>query len=263
MRGLPGVIGFAIVAIGMVVAPAGASAELTFSNVPSATEVRTGDTVEMAMTAGNTGPDAEQFTVAVNEIKFGGQKSVANPIQSVTSTHGDCSPSGGLSRYELFCHLEVPAGVEARIGVTFQVNESLFVHAGVLEADGGLDPIDDSQVWANYPPRFLEDSKKIKVKGLPDGCVDRDLTLKVSSKGAKKIKAGLVGPKNEWHGRPWGDPSKVNQKLAVEKGSKLKLDIPLEGQVPGFYNLKVKAKYENGPKQKAEINIQRCGAPFS
>jgi hypothetical protein len=256
-------IGFAIVAIGMLAAPAAASAELTFSIVPGASEVRTGDSVEVAMTAGNTGPNAEQFTVAVNQIKFGGQKSVPNPIQSVTSSHGDCAPGDSRSSYELFCNLDVPAGAEARIGVTFQANESLFVQAGVHEFDGGLDPVDNSTVWAIYPPRYLADSKKIKVKGLPDGCVDRDLTLKVSSKGARKIAAGFVGPKNEWHGRPWGDPSKVKQKLAVEKGSKVKLDVPLAGQVPGFYNVQLKAKYEKGPKQTTEINVQRCGDPTS
>ena len=266
MRGLPRGIGFAVVAIGMLAAPAGASAALTFNFVPTATEARVGDSVEVAMIAGNTGPDTERFTVAVNEIRYGGEKSVPNPIQSVTSTHGDCSPPGHVSSYELFCSLAVPAGVEARIGVTFLVNETLDVQAGVHEFDGStytLDPFDNTTVWAVYPPRFLVDSKKIKVKGLPDACVDRDLALKVSSKGAKKVAAGFVGPKNEWGGRPLGDPAKVSEKLAVEKGSKLKLEVPLERQVPGFYNLKVTAKYEKGPKRQSEISIQRCGDPTS
>jgi hypothetical protein len=260
MKGLFGGIGFAIVAIGMIVAPAGASAALTFSSVPSATEARIGDTVEVAMTAGNTGPDTERFTVAVNEIKYGGEKSVPNPILSVSSTHGGCSPADG---WELLCHLEVPAGVEARIGLTFQVNESLFVQAGVREFDGGLDPVENTTVWANYPPRFLDSSKKIKFNGLPDGCVDSDLTAEVSAKGAKKIAAWLVGPKDEWGGRAWGDPPKVNQKLAAKQGSKLKLNVPLERQVPGFYNLQVTATYEKGPKRRAKINLQRCGDPIA
>jgi hypothetical protein len=119
---------------------------------------------------------------------------------------------------------------------------------------------DEATVRANFPAR-VECSSKIKLKGLPNSCVDRDFNLTASAKGAKKITAALAGPYNEWGGRPF--ESGVSGKIAAGKGSKLKFKVPLGEERPSFYNVKLAAKFENGPKQKSEVLIQRCGDPFA
>jgi hypothetical protein len=262
MRALRGGIWCAVVVVGMLMAPAAASAALTFTNVPSVSEVRSGEPVTFTMTVGNTGPDTEDISVGSIELRMGGEKSVNNPVESVSSTHGPCAVdpvSGGY--HGVTCQLSVPAGQSATITEVVRINESMDNFAGVLESNGAIGgPADTGRVQAIYPPRFLEDSNKIKVKGLPAGCVDdRDPTVTVTAKGAKKITAALAGPYDEWHGRLFG--AGFSGKIGSEKGKKLKLEVPLERERAGFYDLKLAAKYDNKPKQKTEINIQRCGIP--
>lgn len=262
MRALRGGIGFALVAVGMLVAPAAASAALTFTNVPSATEVRSGEAVTFTMTAGNTGPDAEEFRVGTIELRMGGEKSVNNPVESVSSTHGPCAvdPVDSFGYHGATCQLSVPAGQSATITEVVRINESMDNYAGVLDSFGAISPPSDTaRVQAIYPARVLVNSSKIKVKGLPGGCVDDDFRITVTSKGAKKVTAGLAGPYDEWHGRLFG--SGFSQKIGAEKGKKLTVDVPVGGERAGFYDLKLAAKFENGPKQKEEISIQRCGIP--
>jgi hypothetical protein len=246
---------------GLLVAPAGASAALTFTNVPSATAVRSGETVQFTMTAGNTGPGAQEFRVGTIELRMGGEKSVNNPVQSVSSTHGPCAidPVDSFGYHGVTCQLNVPAGESAVITEIVRVNESMDNFAGVLDSFGAISPpADSARVQAIYPPR-TSGSGKIKIKGLPDGCVDEDFKVTASSKGAKKITASLAGPYDEWHGRLLG--SGFSQKIGAEKGKKLKVEVPLKRERAGFYDLKLAAKFENKPKRKAEVNIQRCGIP--
>ncbi len=253
----------AVVGAVMVVAPAAASAALTFDQVASSPQVRSGENVTFTMTAGNTGPDQEQFSVGTIELRMGGEKSVNNPVESVSSTHGPCSvdPVDSFGYHGVTCQLDVPAGQSAVITEVVRVNESMNNFSGILNSDGaGYRVADNAPVQAIYPPRFLVDSNKVKVSGLPEGCVeDRDPTVTVKAKGAKKITAALAGPYNEWHGPLFGDS--FSQKIGAEKGKKLKLEVPLARERAGFYDLKLAAKYENGPKQKTEISIQRCGIP--
>jgi len=261
MRALRGGILAAAACAGLLVAPAGATAALTFTNVPSATEVRSGEAVQFTMTAGNTGPDAREFRVGTIELRMGGEKSVNNPVQSVSSTHGPCAidPVDSFGYHGVTCQLNVPAGESAVITEIVRVNESMDNFAGVLDSFGAISPpADTARVQAIYPPR-VSGSNKIKIKGLPDGCVDRDFMITASAKGAKKITAALAGPYDEWHGRLSG--SGFSQKIAAEKGKKLKTEVPLERERAGFYDLKLAAKFENKPKQKTEVNIQRCGIP--
>jgi hypothetical protein len=159
------------------------------------------------------------------------------------------------------CQLgDVPAGGSVQIVTTVRINESMDQLSSILAgATSGIFHSDSARVRAIYPPR-VSGSNKIKLKGLPDGCVDRDFKLTASSKGAKKITASLAGPYDEWHDRLQG--SGFSGKIGAEKGSKLKLDVPLERERAGFYDLKLAAKFENKPKQKTEVNIQRCGDYF-
>jgi hypothetical protein len=251
-----------VVVAGVLAVPAGASAALTFSNVPSAPEVRSGEAVTFTMTVGNTGPDAEQVDIGTIELRMGGQKSVNNPVESVSSPNGSCSvdPVDSFGYHGATCQLNVPARGTAQITEIVRVNESMDNFAGVLDSRGAIvGPADTARVQAIYPPRFLVSSNKIKVKGLPDGCVDRDFQVIITAKGAKKITAGLAGPYDEWHQRLFG--SGFSQKIAAESGKKLELDVPLGRERAGFYDLKLASKYRNAPKQKTEINIQRCGIP--
>jgi hypothetical protein len=265
MRALRGGIWFVLVAVGTLVAPATASAALTF--VQSApTEARSGDTIQLTMTVGNTGPGAEQFEVGTLEVRSTGDKAVQNPVQSVTTddSNGTCSKdpvNPPFNYHGVTCQLNLAPGESAQIVEMVTLNESMTNLAAVLDSNGAFSsPGDSATVWAIYPPRFLESSNKIKVKGLPDGCVgDRDPTVTVTAKGAKKITASLAGPYDEWHGRLFG--SGFSGKIGSEKGKKLKLEVPLARERAGFYDLKLAAKYDNKPKQKTEISIQRCGIP--
>jgi hypothetical protein len=263
MRALRGGIWTLAVCAGLLVAPAGAYATLTFTQV-GPTEVRSGETAQFTMTAGNTGPDAEQFSVGMLEVRAGGEKAVQNPYQSVTTSPGTGSCTidpvqPPFNYHGAECQLQLAAGQQAQIVAVIQVNESMDHLAGVLSSMGAFtSPFDSHRVWAIYSPR-ISGSNKIKIKGLPDGCVDRDFKITASAKGAKKITAALAGPYDEWHGRLSG--SGFSGKIGAEKGKKLKTEVPLERERAGFYDLKLAAKFENKPKQKTEVNIQRCGVP--
>lgn len=247
--------------VGLLAAPGAASAALTFNQVASPTEVRSGETAQLTMTVGNTGTEAEQVEVGAIELRMGGEKAVNNPVESVSTAQGSCTVDqvDSYGYRGVTCQLNVPAGGSAQVTEVVTVNESMDNFAGILDSRGAISgPADTARVQAIYPPR-VSGSEKIKVKGLPDGCVDRDFTVTVSSKGAKKVTAGLAGPYDEWHNRL--DGVGFSGKIGAESGSKLKLKVPLERERPGFYDLKLAAKFENGPKQKTEVNIQRCGIP--
>ena len=259
-----GGICFGAVAVGMLLTPAAANAALTFQQT-APPEARSADTVPFTMDVGNTGPDARQFEVGSLEVRAGGEKAVQNPVQSVSITPGagTCaidSVTPPYNYHSVTCQLSLAPGQTAQIVQTVTLNESMTNLAAVLDSNGAFSsPGDSATVFAIYAPRFVENSNKIKVKGLPDGCVDRDFQVTVTAKGAKKITAGLAGPYDEWHGRLFG--SGFSGKIGAEKGKKLKVEVPLERERAGFYDLKLASKYENGPKQKTEINIQRCGIP--
>jgi hypothetical protein len=238
---------------------------VTIDVTSSPTEVRSGETAQFTAVASNSGPGThDQMEVGLLALRAGSQKAVPNDYLSITTTQGSCTtdPVEPPFNYRsVSCQLgDVPAGGSVQIVTTVRINESMDQLSSILAgATSGIFHSDSARVRAIYPPR-VSGSNKIKLKGLPDGCVDRDFKLTASSKGAKKITASLAGPYDEWHDRLQG--SGFSGKIGAEKGSKLKLDVPLERERAGFYDLKLAAKFENKPKQKTEVNIQRCGDYF-
>jgi hypothetical protein len=184
--------------------------------------------------------------------------SVPNPYLSFTTSQGSCTaePVNPDSDFPhgASCQVgDVPAGGSVQVVATVQINETMTQYASA--GDGSVSNR-EATVFANYPAR-VEGSRKIKVKGLPKSCVNRDLNLTVSSKGAKKITAALGGPSTEWDTQLGGWSG--GRKIAAEKGSELKLNVPLKRERAGHYALKLVAKPANGAKRTTEVTIQRCG----
>ncbi|HEX6115600.1 MAG TPA: hypothetical protein VFY99_00775 [Solirubrobacterales bacterium] len=249
--------------LALLALPTGAEAALRIDVVGSPSEVRTGETATFTATVTNTGPDSQPVEVGLLALRAGGEKAVSNRYQSVTATQGGCTIDEVRPPYNYTgadCQLgNVPAGGTAQITAVVQVNESMDQLTSILGAPGG-GPItsDTARVRAIYPPR-VEGSSKIKVRGLPGGCADGDLDLVAKAKGAKKVTASLSGPKDEWGN--YLDGSSFSRKIAAEKDDRLKVEVPIGKERAGFYLLRFAARYENKPKQKTEITLQRCGVP--
>lgn len=114
-----------------------------------------------------------------------------------------------------------------------------------------------ARTLVDAPPE-VRGSEQIKVRGLPTGCVDRDLAFTAKASGAKKLKASFSGPRNV-DGGPEDGEGFASRSLGAEKGTKLRRALSAAELNPGYYEIKLAAKYDSKPKQQTLIWLQRCG----
>jgi hypothetical protein len=91
-------------------------------------------------------------------------------------------------------------------------------------------------------------SPKVKLKGLPQGCVAGDLVLKAKAKWSKVkgIKAKLIG-KN------------VSERLGQSNRNRLTFAVPgSELDQAHFYDLNVNVTRKGGPGLKRSVELQIC-----
>ena len=256
----------ALVASLLVPASAHAVFDMGVSQVASASVVPAGNLVTYTVTVRNDG-EASPFdlhtTVEMVGFEPGGSGAVNNPYVSVTTSRGFCV-MGQIGQYhDAQCDLgAMEEGATAEILATAQVNESMDHKAaffdpgcfGLNELRGSCGYADqdssdnDSSVLtiASVPP-VVSGSKKIKIKGLPEGCATQDFSIKAKAKGdVQKLSALLVSAKQN---------EGVHEKLGKVNGKRLTATVPVGDLRPGFfYEIRIASQ----PGGKATATFQRC-----
>jgi hypothetical protein len=221
---------------------------VTFSQVDSADPVKPGDLVTYTVTVRTHSSygDLPYLDISLSELKrdlphTDLSEPVNNPYRSVTSSRGTCAIKNESNATE--CHLgAVPAGSSTTIKAVVEMNESMDQYANVVSNLGSY--VTDIESTTVSVPPVLDGSKKIRLKGLPEGCAAGNFTLKAKSKGKhpKKISASLEG-----------------KKLKAKKGKKLKTEVPVADLPQGtLAELTLKATFLGKPQQKLIAVVQRC-----
>ncbi len=244
----------AALALAALALPALAEADLrvVLSQKESADPVKPGDLETYTVSVRNVGSDTlfPDFTVELSGFAPDSSRAVDNPYRSVTPSQGSCvitntdAANPGEYGYKWAdCTLgSLAPGRTATIKAVVEMNESMDHWVDVL--DGGAQynfPVFETTTVST--PATLSGSTKIKVKGLPDGCVSDDFKLKARAKGndIKKMVASLEG-----------------HKLDVVKTKRIKVEVPASDLEAGFHELKLSAKREHGSKLKASVTFQHC-----
>jgi len=240
----------------------------------SATKAKPGGTIEITSIVTNLGtqPVSEAFVELATVIRKNLVLGANDPYVSFSSSQGSCENKSGetfgtTTLQVLLCSLgSLAPGQTARIQASIRVNESA-VHATTLVPKPGefeySDEVksNDSRTQPFYldVPPTVSGSKRLKLIGLPKGCVTGDFTLTAKSKvsGARKMKINLdLGfDKN-------GRQLLLNKEV---KGPKITMKVPAsraefqidEGAFPS-YTVVVKTKLGAGHALKTTIKFKRC-----
>jgi len=250
----------ALVALGLP-ASAAASRDVAITQLESADPVARGSTVTYTATVANVGTEIfDGVGLDLFSLTPGGSGAVNNPYASAAPTQGSCliSPAGDYQ--QVLCDLGTLApGASAQVTAVVQANFSMDHVAGLLSCDFGPSscqasdddrPADDEtreRTTVIVPPAISGDPK-LKLKGLPSGCIDADLEVKARAKVSKVkgIKAKLTG-KNLRH------------RLGSADGGRLTFTIPAADlEQARIYVLNVNATRKGKPGLKREVELQRC-----
>jgi hypothetical protein len=245
-------------------AAAQAVSDVAISQAASSTVVKPGGSVTINVTVTNQGTEQPPYgNVYVNLFSLSGHGQPANnPYQSVNPSQGTCSIEPAGAYQNVVCTMgSLPPGASAQITAVVQVNQSMNHIAALLpnQFEGGYQDDDNSdneaamRIAADIPPK-VTGSKKLKLRGLPDGCFSDDFTLRVKAKAThvKKVVASLfLGFDEEGFGQDW-------QRSA--KGKRLRAKVPvsrIEFELGKVYKLKIKAK-RGGHALKKTVAFQLC-----
>ncbi len=272
-RSLGAVLVVAAAWLGIPAAAQAASNDLGVTQTLSATKSKPGGTIEVNSTVTNLGtqpyPNAyvEVATLKGKILVFNAN----DPYSSFTTSQGSCADNNadqGITPQAQVCNLGTLApGQSVQIKATITVHESgvqtttLLPKPGENEYNDAVKSNDaaNQSFYLDVPPK-VSGSKRLKLKGLPKGCVTGDFTLTAISKvaGTKKmkIKADL------------GFNRKTGHHLVFSKqanGGKVKMRVPAskadfqidEGTFP-TYSVIVKAKLGGGHAETTKVEFKRC-----
>jgi Domain of unknown function DUF11 len=257
------------VLVALLAAPAlaDASQDLAIGQSASATVVKPGESVTFAITISNRGTEPPPYSgeAIVDVTSFSGHGQPANnPYLSFSTSQGSCVNEPAGAYQQLICQLgPIAPGASARITAVVKVNETMNHNVTLLPntQEGGYEDGDNSNNQANTKvtvsvPPTVTGSKKIKLPGLPGGCVSGDFKLMVvpAVGDVKKIVASLfLGFDETGEGRTW-------QKVTA--GRTLKATVPasqiFNPQLNKLYKLKVKVRRKGGGVLKRVVEFQRC-----
>jgi uncharacterized protein DUF11 len=255
-----GALTAALTVVALVAAPAFGANSISQTGSPGV--VKKGSDATYMVTVTNGGSSQEENTlVQMGSGEPGSSTPTSNIYKSVQPTQGSCEvPYPYLANCELGT---LAPGQTVQITAVSTIYEpadhrAALVPCFVAYICGGPAPGDlvTVRTLVDAPPE-IEGSKKIKLKRLPSACAERDFKFTATAKGAKKIVAKWTGPHDADGGQDPDDP-KQGGKFAA-KGRKLKATFPAGKVEPGFYEIKLAAKYEGKPKQKTRVFLQRCG----
>jgi hypothetical protein len=267
----------ALIAVGAFLALGGSSAsadagnDLGVTQTLSATKAKPGGTIKVTSTVTNLGSEAVseafvELAVLKGKILVFGTK---DPYTSFSSSQGSCAQNSerGITPEALVCSLgSLAPGQSAQIHASIRVRESAVQTTTLLPKPGENEYSDavksndarNQPFYLNVPPT-VSGSKRLKLIGLPKGCVTGNFTLTVRSKvpAAKKMRIDLdLGfDKNGRH---------LLFKKEV-KGPAIKMTVPAsraefqidEGAFPS-YTLIVKTKLGGGQSLKTTVKFKRC-----
>jgi Domain of unknown function DUF11 len=247
-----------------------ASVDLAVTESASASVVKKGETVTITATVKNLGTEANQRDPKLQLAGVANPHSVAqNPYQSFSAPQGSCSDESEGEHLVLTCELgSIAGGASVQITEVVTMNETMR-HSAVLVIgpEGGLDHFeepgetntsnngDEIKVSASAPP-VLTGSRKIRLSGLPNGCVSGDFPLKVivAAKAVKKVVVSLfLG----------FDQAGTGEWRRVARGPRLHVIVPASRISPSpnlaaTYKLKIKARLKGGTRLKRTIEFQLC-----
>jgi hypothetical protein len=257
-----GIAAAILVAIAWMAPPASAGfggdggfADLEVSLSGPAGPIPKGQTADYTAVVTNVGDGAAspEETIGLYSYRAGGERPVQNPFRSVAQTSGGgCSiartPSSFGDYHSATCSVGgLGPGQSTTIVATIEINESMD-----LSSIGN----DVVTTLVDAPPE-VSGSKQVKVGGLPRGCAASDFKLSARAKGAKKVTAALHGPLTV-EGKPENSGEGFAKKLATANGPKLTARVGAGDLPPAYYGIKLAAKYEDRPKQKASVLFQAC-----
>jgi hypothetical protein len=248
-----------------VPAAADAAQDLGIAEAASANVVKGGGTVTFAVTVSNSAADPYEEEAIVDLFSLSAYAQPANnPYVSFSSTQGSCEITPVGQYQQLICRLgPLAPGASARITADVTVNQSMTHIAALLPTslEGTLVDANNAnneasaQVIASVPPT-LTGSSKLKLPGLPQGCVSGNFKLKVRAAAAnvKKLTAVLfLGFDASGEGHEW---------RRAASGSRLSATVPASqieaGVVGQVYKLKIKARRKGAPPLKRTVEFQLC-----
>jgi hypothetical protein len=232
-------------------ASAHATSDVSFSQSDSSDPVRAGEPVTYTITVTNQGTETfDPVVVDVFSLEAGQATGPPNPNLSVSPSQGTCEEGEAVTYQELICDLgPLAPGATAEIVNVAEANVSMDHVAGLIRGADD-DPSNDEateRTTVIVPPR-ITGSSKVKLKGLPDGCVDGDVTIKAKAKGpkVKEIKAKLIG-------------RNVRERLGRRAGNKLTFTLPgSELEQARFYELNVNVTRKGARGLKRSVELQAC-----
>ena len=264
--------GIASVALGAIVlsaapAPAALGASQV-SQTESTDPVIEGSTVTYTTTIVNGETDSRMVSLSILLIKAETDGAVDNPLLSATASQGSCAietPETYFGYWHLSCDLGILGpGAIATVTDTARANYSMSRLAdadlcllgtpGTVPCDRAFDAEDTTVI---HPPE-MAGSPKLKFSGLPATCATDDFTIKVKSKaaGVRNLSAQFAGPFNEYGSRAIGGAD--FPPTEKQKGSKLKLKVPVHEFQASFYRVAVLALRGGAPKLKARVTFEVC-----
>jgi hypothetical protein len=221
--------------------------------------VKPGETVEISATVTNHGDEAQEAFVELGSLRAHG-RGANDPYLSSSTTQGTCTPETGNAygyTYQwLLCKLgPIAPGTSVEIHARVQINETA-VHSATILAnayEGGYfddEPANNAahdRITASVPP-VLTGSKKIKLLGLPSGCVEGDFPLTIVAKapGVKKIRVSAW--ELDWE--------------RTASGRRLHVTVPVtkitEPVLGASYKIKIKAKRGAAGALERTVEFQLC-----
>ena len=254
----------AVLALGAVAPGAHAGfgfADLRVSMTGPAGPLPKGEEATYTTTVTNQGDAASEpldSVVHLSSYRADGERPVNNPYVSATPSQGSCTPSNFDSSFGTYygqeCSLgSIAPGASATVTSVVTLNEAMDHNSYVHGGTGGQATV---TTLVDSPPT-VTGSEKIKLSGLPDACASKDFTMKAKAGGAKKITVQQRGPLQST-GNPISGEFPKNKKIAVEKGGKAKVPVDAGSLEPGYWELKIVAKFDGKPKQTTLVLFQRC-----
>ncbi len=239
-----------VLAFLLIPATALASLDVSFRGTDSPDPVLPGERVTYRITVTNQGTETfDPVDVDIYSLEIGGAHGVPNPNLSVTPSQGTCAEGSAVTYQEQICSLgPLAPGASAEIVNVVQANVSMDHVAALLNAD--QDPSNDEaqeRTTVIVPPK-IAGSPKVRLKGLPDGCLaaDTQITARARISKAKEIKAKLIG-------------RDVRERLGRAAGDKLRFTLDADQlEQARFYELNVNVTRKGGPGIKRSVELQRC-----
>lgn len=253
----------------LAVVPAGAAAveEVTITQTVSAHVVKAGEMVKITAVVEERGDEALQG-LGVSFFGLAGPEKIArNQYSSPTTTKGTCALETIGVYPTVNCVLgHLNPGESATVTTLVKVDETMNQIAGVGSEFVGAEFSDandrnngaSDKLTASRPPR-VTGSPKIKLPGLPTGCVSGNFQLRVvpTVTGVKKIAAALfLGFDDEGEGIEWTK--------TVRKKPRMRATVPA-GRIYQFehglqttYKIHIAVRKKGGIRLTRTVEFQLC-----